>query len=162
MTTLTEQLSTATSQLAQEIELISRLTAFAHKRGRLQTSLWLIAVEHRRNSEAMLKKIKAIIKKAGHEEIDPDDAWSVELLAFQVSIKELILTLREQLYLPLTQWPMTWLIRQTERELVRQHQNLGQARILIMEHDAEVSPLLGERFTSADGLIATLHRDVAI
>jgi hypothetical protein len=34
-------------------------------------------------------------------------------------------------------------------------------RTLIMEHDADVSPLLDEVFTSADDLIAVLHRDVA-
>jgi hypothetical protein len=158
---LTEQLFPATRQLAQDVEMISHLATFAHERGRLQTNLWLMAMEGRRNSQAMIQKVQALIHKAREEEIDPEDTFSNELLAFQVCIKASILDLRAQLQEPLTAWFIRWMIRKTERELIRQHQLLGQMRTLIMEHDADVSPLLDEVFTSADDLIAALHRDVA-
>lgn len=159
MTTVTQPAASATSRLTEYAEWVTQLAAWAYGSNRHSTHLWSIAWGVRRESQRWLRDVRSVIDAAGLREIDPDDVLTDRLLAAQVRIKATIQELRERhnlLRLP-GLWLPRWMLRRAEREFARVHAALGQARTLVLEHDADCSPV-SESFTSAQDLIDAFKR----
>jgi len=161
LTVLTEQLSPVLDRLSLEIELFQRTGTLATQLGRLFINGWLIARVLRQDIQALRDEIATLIADAGSAELDPDDRLTDILLTLQQTIQRAIRLRDKQLRSPLSLYAH-WMIRWSRQLLMASHADLGWIREAIMEHDADVSPVMGEVFTSADKLIAALHRDIAV
>lgn len=155
MTVLTEQLSPVLDRLSLEIELFQRTGTLATQLGRLFISGWFVARVLRGEIRALRAKITALIQNAGSVELDPNDDFTDVLLTFQQTINRTVRLRDEQLRSPLS-LGARWMIRWSRQLLVAGHADLGWIRVAIMEHDADVSPIMGHRFESADALIEHL------
>ncbi|HAS51557.1 MAG TPA: hypothetical protein DCS21_07365 [Gammaproteobacteria bacterium] len=160
MIAFTEQVSPTLDRLALEIEILKQTGALATQVGRLFVNQWLMARVLRRESRIFRAQIATLIQNAGSAELDPDDGFTDVLLTLQQTINRMIRLRDKQLRSPLS-LGARWMLRGSQRLLIASHADLGWIRIAIMEHDADVSPIMGEKFTSANDLIAALHRDVA-
>lgn len=155
-----EQRFSITERLAEEIELLFQIAAMARSAGRSSARLWLSAVELRQESALLLQDVQQMVR-ASEKEIDPEDHFTDRLLALQQRTRQALAALNERMrWLPV--WAtVRWMLRKAGKELKGQHRNLGLARMLILEHDADVSPRLAGRFAAAEALIAALEKDAA-
>lgn len=161
MVALTEQRLSAARGLAEEIELLFRIGALAHSTGARVARFWLAAKELRRESDRILAETRTMASEAKGIEIDPTDHGADQYLAMQLRIHRLIDGARDWANRPFLPFFLRWLLRWTERELRALHRNWGLARTIILEHDADCSPVLDGEFESADELVAALKKDAA-
>lgn len=157
---LTERFSPTLERLALETEVLKQTGVLAVMIGKLFASQWHIARVLRREIQKLRVQITALLQKADPLELDPDDRFTDILLDLQQTINRMIRLRDQQLRSPLSLGGR-WMLRWSQRLLIASHTDLGWIRAAIIEHDADVSPVMDEVFTSADDLIAALHRDVA-
>lgn len=157
---LTERFSPVIDRLNLEIEILTKIAPLAFKIGLFFANQWFVARDLSKEIKTLRAQIPAMIQEADDAELDPDDKFTEILLDFQRVINKMVQShdkyLRSDLSLG-----ARWRVRWSRKLLIASHTDLGWIRMAIMEHDADVSPIMGERFTSADDLIAALHRDVA-
>lgn len=142
-------------RLATEIHLLSEVSALSVQVGRLFISQWNMAREMRREIRALRTQVTAILHDAATIELDPDDHFTDLLLRLQDQINQTVQIQRKQLQSPIS-IGARWMIQWSRRLLVASHSDLGWIRVAIMEHDADVSPVSGQHFDSAEALIAHL------
>ena len=159
MTAITEQRFSLADRLVDEIELIARVAALTHSQRRSVVRLWLSALDLQREGEATVRDVRQLAHEAGTVELDPDDRLADRLLALQRKVSRMIETTRAGFLAPA--WDVRWLACRAERALIAEHRALGIARTILLEHDADCSPVLAERFESAEALLAALEKDAA-
>lgn len=153
----------AVDYLADEIDLLFKICASARVTSNNCARLWLSAIDLRRETAALCRDIQRIVREAGTHAIDPVDRLTDRLLALQVRTQESIKQARSmrQLLAPVPFWVRRWMLRRAEKEMLTQHRLLGLTRIVVMEHDADSSPVLDGEFDSAESLLEALRRNAA-
>ncbi|MFZ1642833.1 MAG: hypothetical protein WAV07_15650 [Candidatus Contendobacter sp.] len=160
MTALADRPSAEIERLTHETRVMLELGALAYDGASLQVSAWLVAKRMRREGRDLLASIQHRVHTTPVLEIDPDDLLSDQLLALQQSVQQLIIAQRQHLH-SLLSLGNRWLARWTVQILTAYHRDLGLARTWVLEHDADVSPVMEDSFESAEDLIAALKRDAA-
>lgn len=153
---------TIADKLSGEIGLIADVMAAAGHDFGGAVILWLSSRALRRRTVAFIRSFDGVIARApaapAPAEIDPDDYLADHVLVLQRSIHRDVKRLRAFGQQPLP-WPVRLLDRISVRNLIAAHENLGTARLRVMEHDADRSQLLPGRFDSAEALVAAIRND---
>lgn len=151
--------------LADEIDLLFKIFASARVTSNNCARLWLSAIDLRRETAALCRDIERTVREAGTHAIDPVDRLTDRLLASQVRTQESIKQVRSMRQLldkaSAPFWVQRWMLRRAEKEMLTQHRLLGLTRIVVMEHDADSSPVLDGEFDSAESLLEALRRNAA-
>ena len=148
MAALSEHRFSIVANLANEIDLIVQIVSTSRFLGSALTRLILSALDYQRESDRLLSDVQRWVKGMATVEIDPDDLWTDHLLSVQKKLNQTI-TRAKRLQDHRFSWTVRWLLRNFEKRLLKSHRALGLARTLILEHDASVSPVLPETFTTA-------------
>ena len=152
--------------LADEIDLLFKIFASARVTSNNCARLWLSAIDLRHETAALCRDIQRTVREAGTHAIDPEDCLTDRLLAWQVRTQESIEQVRSMCQLldkkaPAHFWVQRWALRRAEKEMLTQHRLLGLTRIVVMEHDANCSPVLDGEFDSAESLLEALRKNAA-
>lgn len=159
MHTLPEQRLSVIDHLIAEVDLLFKISAGIGLAINSGVRLWLSAVDIRQEIKAIHRDIALLARTAGLFEIDPDDRMTDRLLGIQGKTRSSIVRLRATIR-SVPRWMLTsWLLRLAERVMLDQHRLLELTRVLILEHDADCSPVLEDAFETPEALMAALERD---
>lgn len=166
MINVVEQHITLAGRLTDEMRLHQELARLRREMTHLKqqaamgaVNLWLVALEQRRDAKGLLRQVKRDVGRSTGSPFDPDDSLSDQLLAVQQKVRGLADEVRRFAVSGKPSRPWRWLYLYAAALMEASHADWGQVRLWLMEHDADVSPVLPETFTSAESLIAALRRD---
>lgn len=159
MHALPESRFSLVDQFVAEIDLLFKISAATGAAFAPSLRIWLSAIDLRQEVKAIHQEIVQFLREAGTCEADPQDRMTDRLLAIQGKMRGSIEQHRALLK-GMPRWMLAyWLLWMAEKEARRQYRLLGLSRTLILEHDADCSPVLDEAFETPEALRAALERD---
>lgn len=145
-------------RLIEEQDLLKALIRQTGRTSRRAFRAWLGARDLRIEGKKILQGVRGRVAISGRTPVDPEDDLSDKLLNTQKKLTE---AMPEDSLVIGSPWGFRLAWRGIQREFRATHRILGQARTLVMEHDADCSPVLEETFESPDDLLKMLDQDAA-
>ncbi|TXH54032.1 MAG: hypothetical protein E6Q97_11760 [Desulfurellales bacterium] len=163
MTTLVNEPPLETmSHLGRDLAIMAQLVATGSVSPLSVAGLWLLVLKSRHDARWLLRAIERKVKADGTTEADPEEELTNRLYRLQHSLHALFDSVGAMLAeTPRLAFTDRFLFRRIRSALKSAHESLGMARIHILEHDAECSPVVDGSYSSAEALITAIKHNHA-